>query len=298
MKRILLLTVFLISACASGPKFSWESQWVDRQDGIYGDWTTSNKSNEFSTWTSSKVLGSKGGLFSNQSFIEVQSGRNTNTFVGIDIGDGYICGPSVVAQLAWQSSDGRKIIEPAYLKTSKNNEKLIFSDRGTVQWVQERFLHFLNSFDKLTIQTEDTCGETTIVRFGIEGTHHMTTKQTSSDGMTNVNRSERNVSDHIKYHNKPTFGFNFQNLSDDERRALGRDTGVKVIQVVSGSPVDIAGLLVGDYAIFLDGQPLYDVAATVKWIDGIDYRKRSKAKLTIIRDGQTRQIEVDLQGNN
>jgi len=298
MKRIFLLTVFLISACASGPRYSFESQWVDRQDGVYGDWTTSNKSNEFNVWTSSRSLGSKGGLFSNQSYIEVQSGRNTNTYVGINIGDRYICGDSIVAKMAWEGFDGQKKIESTYLRTSKNNEELMFSKNRYAEPEQNRFIHMLNIWDKLTIQTEDTCGEVTLVRFGIEGTHHMTTTSTSPEGMTNVSRSERTVADHIKYHKKGVFGFNFQDLTDDERRLLGRDTGVKVIAVVNGSPVDNGGLLVGDYVILLDNNPLNNVAESMRVFDEGDYSRRSKSTLTIIRNGQTKEIEVDLQGNN
>jgi len=298
MKRILLLTVFLISACASGPRYSFESQWVDRQDGVYGDWTTSNNSNEFNVWTSSRVLGSKGGLFSNQSYIEVQSGRNTNTYVGINISDGYICGDSIVAKMAWEGFDGQKKIESTYFRTSKNNEELMFSKNRYAETEQNRFIHMLNIWDKLTIQTEDTCGEVTIVRFGIEGTHHMTTTETSPEGMTNVSRAERTVADHIKYHKKGVFGFNFQDLTDDARRLLDRDSGVKVISVVKGSPVDNGGLLVGDYVIFLDNKPLNNVAESMKVFDEGDYSRRSKATLTVIRDGQTKKIEVDLQGED
>ena len=296
MKKLILLTIFILSACASGPRYSWETQWVDRQDGIYGDWTTFNRSNEFSNWTSSRVLGSKGGLFSNQSYIEVQSGQNTNTYVGINIGDGYICGDSIVTKMAWVSSDGQKKIESNYLRTSKNNEELVFANNSYAEPEKNRFIHMLNIYDKLTIQSEDTCGEVTIVRFDIEGTHHLTTIETSSDGMTNVSKSESNMSDHIKYHKKGVFGFNFQDLTDDARRLLDRDTGVKVISVVKGSPVDNGGLLVGDYVIFLDNNPLNNVTESMKVFDEGDYSRRSKATLTIIRDGQTKEIEVDFQG--
>ena len=40
----------------------------------------------------------------------------------------------------------------------------------------------LNNWDKLTIQTDDDCGEQTIVRFNIKGTHHMNTTETNPEG--------------------------------------------------------------------------------------------------------------------
>ena len=191
MKLIVLLTVLLISACASGPRWNFEVQPEQRVDGTYLSWITSNRSNEFSTWTSSRVLGSTGGLFSNQSFVEVQSGQNTNVYVGIGIGDGYICGDYVDAKLAWGLLDVEQRIETIFFRTSKNNERLIFSETYG-QSDKNRFLYMLNYWDKLTIQTDDDCGERTIVRFDIEGTHHVTTTQSNSEGYTDTIKGSGN----------------------------------------------------------------------------------------------------------
>jgi len=294
MTRLLLLTAIFLTACASGPKWNWEVQPEEREDGIYGSWVTSNPSNEFGSWTSSKVLGTKSGWLKKQPFIEVQGSH----YVGVDIGDSYICGDSINTKLAWEDSSGRKFIETLYFRTSKNNETLIFSDRNAWALERNRFLYQLNLWDKVTIQTEDTCGEVTIVRFDIEGTHHVSTIETNSEGFIHTIKSEGSMSDHIKYHKKGVFGFNFQDLTDDARRLLDRDSGVKVISVVKGSPVDNGGLLVGDYVIFLDNKPLNNVAESMKVFDEGDYSRRSKATLTVIRDGQTKKIEVDLQGED
>ena len=183
-KTIGLLAVIItliISACAtgSGPRWLWEVQWVDRQEGTYGNWTTSHNSNEFDVWTRSRVLGSKGGQFSNQSYIHVQSSQGEDAFVGINIGDGFICGDEILVKMAWEDSQGGKKIETTYLSTSTNNELLLFSYKRAEKY---RFLHMLNLYDKLAIQTVDKCGENTIVRFNIEGTHHMTTTETNPEG--------------------------------------------------------------------------------------------------------------------
>ena len=178
MKKIFLISLFILSGCILGPKNSWESEWVERQDGSYGDWTTANNSNEFSSWTSSIVLGPKK-IFSIQSFIEVQSSLFSSPYVGIGIGDGYICGSGIRAKLAWQNSFKQEI-ETIFFSISKNNKRLIFSQLDERQ--KNRFLHMLNKWDKLTIQTDDDCGEQTIVRFNIKGTHHMNTTETNPEG--------------------------------------------------------------------------------------------------------------------
>ena len=110
----------------------------------------------------------------------MQSGRDTNTYVGISIGDGHICGNSILAKLAWGTSYGEQEIEKIFFGISKNNERLIFPEYSEL--IKNRFLHMLNNWDKLTIQTDDNCGERTIVRFNIKGTHHMNTIETNPDG--------------------------------------------------------------------------------------------------------------------
>lgn len=185
MKRLLLLTAMLLTACASGPRWNWEGEAIKRDDGKYGSWETSNHSNEFSNWTTSIAFGTKAGWLSNQPFIEVQGNPNTAHYVGIDTGDSYICGDTMEVKLAWQDSEGGKSVESLYMRTSENNETLIFSDRAYSAWEKYRFMHQLNAWDKLTVQTDDTCGERTIVRFDIEGTHHVSTTETNSDGYSN-----------------------------------------------------------------------------------------------------------------
>jgi len=294
MKRLLLLTVIFLTACASGPKWNWEVQPEEREDGIYGSWVTSNPSNEFGSWTSSKVLGTKSGWLKKQPFIEVQGSH----YVGVDIGDSYICGDSINTKLAWEDSSGRKFIETLYFRTSKNNETLIFSDRNAWAWERNRFLYQLNLWDKVTIQAEDTCGEVTIVRFDIEGTHHVSTIETNSEGFINTIKSEGSMSDHIKYHKKGKLGFDAKDLTKDEVRSLDRDTGIKIVYVEKNSPADSAGLMVGDYLIFINNQAIFGMRQTSQYLLSDDWRKQIDVVLTVIRDGQTKKIEVDLQGED
>tara|TARA_B110000908_G_scaffold77242_1_gene92914 strand:- start:1149 stop:1454 length:306 start_codon:yes stop_codon:yes gene_type:complete len=88
-------------------------------------------------------------------------------------------------KLAWQDSECGKSVESLYMRKSENNETLIFSDRAYSAWEKYRFMHQLNAWDKLIVQTDDTCGERTIVRFDIKGTHHMSTMEENSDGYSN-----------------------------------------------------------------------------------------------------------------
>ena len=57
MKRLLLLTAMLLTACASGPHWNWEGEVIKRDDGKYGSRETSSHSNEFSNWTSNIAFG-------------------------------------------------------------------------------------------------------------------------------------------------------------------------------------------------------------------------------------------------
>jgi hypothetical protein len=180
--RYFFVLILLVAGCASIPQHYYDGVNVKRSDGLYGDWKTSNHSNEFSSWTSSRVYGEKAGWLSKQPFIEVQG----KSYLGIDTGDSYICGKALRVNLAWQKNDGQKLIEEISMQTSKNNETLILYGHANSQWKRIRFLHQLNYWDKLTVQTNDSCGEYTIVRFNISGTHHVATTETNAEGFKNT----------------------------------------------------------------------------------------------------------------
>jgi membrane-associated protease RseP (regulator of RpoE activity) len=83
---------------------------------------------------------------------------------------------------------------------------------------------------------------------------------------------------------KLPFGASFRDLRAQEREQLGRDGGVEIGSVVSGTPASRANLIAGDFVLELDGQPIADRAAFQNLL------KRSAGRsvtLTIVRNGET-----------
>ena len=93
-------------------------------------------------------------------------------------------------------------------------------------------------------------------------------------------------------------------------KALGLDgqqTGVLVGQVQSGGPADMAGLRGGDHTLTVDGQQIVTGGDIITAIDGnpvhsmpelkgylSDMHSGDTAKLTVLRDGKTLELEVTL----
>ena len=73
---------------------------------------------------------------------------------------------------------------------------------------------------------------------------------------------------------------------------LGQETGLLVISVESGSPAEQAGLLLGDTAITLDGQPLRypdDLLALLS-----DDRIGAAVSVSIVRGGQIQEVKATI----
>ena len=84
-------------------------------------------------------------------------------------------------------------------------------------------------------------------------------------------------------------GWQLEPLSDSERQALQRNTGMKVRFPVEGTPVFRANILPGDILVALDGEPLVSE-------QDISDRTLAKAgqtvKVTVLRGGAEKTIEV------
>ena len=103
----LALIIFTLTGCAANPS-RFSSDVTDRSDGVYGDWTTSTNTNEFSTWRQSVARGEISSGDNGRAYIRIQNG-----YFGIRPGDGYICGDTncsslscysrLSADLAWMS---------------------------------------------------------------------------------------------------------------------------------------------------------------------------------------------------
>lgn len=188
MKRLLLLTAIVLTACASGPRFEYELSQVYRPDGPYDAWKTTNVSNEFNRFVDSRAMGEKHNWSENVPFVRVVDDH----YVGFNIGDGYICAQvRISAQMSWSKSGVASYV---------TEESFVLSDDDTmleVEWdplrgtrTTDRLMYMLNYFDKLAVQTSDTCGETRITRYDISGSHHVTTKQTDENGLSKIIKAQ------------------------------------------------------------------------------------------------------------
>ena len=80
-------------------------------------------------------------------------------------------------------------------------------------------------------------------------------------------------------------------LNDQQRQALGRNTGLVVTNLVEGSPAFLANLLPGDVMIELDGTTI----AGDTWLrHETEVKAGQVVKLTVLRKGERRDIEVHL----
>jgi serine protease Do len=93
---------------------------------------------------------------------------------------------------------------------------------------------------------------------------------------------------------RPWLGFGGQSVTGDIARGVGLDrpSGVLVNEVASGSPAARAGLKVGDIVYAVDGKEAGDP-------DTLRYLVSSRAvgssvKLTVVRDGQPRNVDLKL----
>lgn len=83
---------------------------------------------------------------------------------------------------------------------------------------------------------------------------------------------------------KLPFGAAFRDTNAQERRQLGRDGGVQIGSVISGTPASRANLLAGDFVLELDGKPIADRAAFQGMLRNSTGRT---VTLTVVRNGET-----------
>ena len=184
MKKLsTLILIIFISSCASGPRISYESTQTYRPDGIYGGWKTQNNSNEFDQWVVSRAEGEKHNWAENVPFIHVEN----DSYIGFNIGDGYMCEMGYFTDMSWSKPGVDSYISQEVLYVSKDRKMLYLQKEPIVgRGNLDRLLYMLNFYDKLALKTSDSCGENRITRYNIKGTHHITTKQTWGDGLSNV----------------------------------------------------------------------------------------------------------------
>src|SRR3972149_9699836 len=76
---------------------------------------------------------------------------------------------------------------------------------------------------------------------------------------------------------------------------IPKDTGkVKVVEVVSGSPAQVSGLVVGDKVKSVDGTGVTKVS---EFVELVEKKKGGKAAVVIERDGETKKVTLSPREN-
>lgn len=98
----------------------------------------------------------------------------------------------------------------------------------------------------------------------------------------------------VKSTKKPRFGVSLKNLSDDQRRALERNTGAIVDVVVEGSPAFFSNVLPGDILIKVNDSNVMDAKHASELMQGVS-SATSSAVFTVIRNGKEQTITIKLE---
>ena len=113
-----------------------------------------------------------------------------------------------------------------------------------------------------------------------------------------VNIVKRIVNDLIDFGSvrRALLGISMQNI--DAKKAaelkLSSPNGVYIADVAKGSAAEAAGVKVGDVLIAIDGKNVTDGASVQEMVTR--YHPGDKAKLTVIRDGKTKELNVEFKG--
>jgi len=89
---------------------------------------------------------------------------------------------------------------------------------------------------------------------------------------------------------RPWIGISMQPLTPDLRRQFKAEQGVLVGEVFTDDPADRAGIQPGDVVVRLDGEPVAEPKDVQFGI--LRHRPGETIRLTILRDGQEREVEV------
>jgi S1-C subfamily serine protease len=81
-------------------------------------------------------------------------------------------------------------------------------------------------------------------------------------------------------------------LREGQRGGRAQEYGLLVTSVVDGAPADVAGVLVGDIIVALDGKPVEEPEALITLLRAD--RSSSPSTLTIVRGGDSRDLQVTI----
>jgi len=162
-------------AAASGcSTYQWTVVETNRPNGTYGDWTTTEVTDEFGSYSFSRAYGqsSNSDLGARRPEIVVQDDFAISMYVG----DDYICGDSsIFGEVIWSELGGASLRERQILSLPVNG-------RDHFEWIGthvtvKRLMHQLAVFDLLSVRYTDTCGTQRTINFAISGSHHNDTSE-------------------------------------------------------------------------------------------------------------------------
>jgi hypothetical protein len=178
MKRLLLLTAILLTACVGSGGYQFDTRYSSNTDSN-GAWVISMQANKMDSWIESKTSSiNEVGYFDDKGLIEVE---NSTALIWTD---SYICTHMYGGQrveFLWEKGATRRR-EELLMRASDSRKYLWFKTESPyIPSNNNRFLHQLNYYDSLAIQYKDDCGEIKYYEFDISGSHHLTTTQTNTD---------------------------------------------------------------------------------------------------------------------
>lgn len=180
--RFLGIVVLLLTGCATGGlSTEWEIEPTASSEYVTGSWTAKKSNDPFDPRLYSVVEGtSLTPTFRNSTpVIFVQ--RRT---VYMNLGDPYNCnqyGNRLL--LKWTYPNGGSLVQEGYAMTT-DDRKYIYWPTSSLEWNQVGkqnsmfpILYQLNLASMLEVKMTDSCGDTSIARFDVSGTHQYKIKR-------------------------------------------------------------------------------------------------------------------------
>ena len=181
--RFLGLTfiVFLTSCATGGLSTKWEMEPTASSENVTGSWTAAQSTDPFDPRLYSVVEGtSLTPAFGNSTPVIFVQART----LYINLGDPYNCNPrGNYLQFRWTFPSGGSYVEEAYAMTT-DDRKYIYWPTSFLEWNKAGaeksmipILYKLNLASMLEVKMTDDCGDTSIARFDVSGTHQYKIKR-------------------------------------------------------------------------------------------------------------------------
>ena len=181
--RFLGLTfiVFLTSCATGGLSTKWEMEPTASSENVTGSWTAAQSTDPFDPRLYSVVEGtSLTPAFGNSTPVIFVQART----LYMNLGDPYNCnqyGNSILFK--WTFPSGGSYVEEGYAMTTDDRKYIYWPTSG---WEWNRagaeksmlpILYKLNLASLLEVKMTDSCGDTSIARFDVSGTHQYKIKR-------------------------------------------------------------------------------------------------------------------------